>query len=32
MVVTTWAEVINYVRLRHEAIEEADDRLRFRKD
>jgi hypothetical protein len=30
--VTTWAEVINYVRLRHEVMEETDDWLRFRLD
>ncbi len=29
---TTWAEVINYVRLRHEVLEETDDWLRFRLD
>lgn len=29
---TTWAEVINYVRLRHEVLEETEDWLRFRLD
>jgi hypothetical protein len=30
--VTTWTEVINYVRLRYEVLEETDSWLRFRLD
>jgi hypothetical protein len=30
--VTSWIEVINYVRLRYEVLEETDDWLRFRLD
>ncbi len=29
---TSWVEVVNYVRLRHEVLEETDDWLRFRLD
>ncbi|MFI6096172.1 hypothetical protein ACIA8G_11490 [Lentzea sp. NPDC051213] len=29
---TSWIEVVNYVRLRHEVLEETDDWLRFRLD
>ncbi|WNV86438.1 hypothetical protein [Umezawaea sp. Da 62-37] len=29
---TTWSEVINYVRVRYEVLEESDDWLRFRLD
>lgn len=32
MRVTTWNEVINYVRTRHEVLEESDSWLRFRLD
>jgi hypothetical protein len=30
--VTSWVDVINYVRLRHEVLEESEDWLRFRLD
>ncbi|KOV83298.1 hypothetical protein [Nocardia sp. NRRL S-836] len=29
---TSWVEVVNYVRLRHEVLEETEDWLRFRLD